>query len=126
MLIEKEKFFEIIKNVSESKDLNENNLLERIKNELLKKDEGKYSTYNDLRIDKIFSVLVDSSKIVNYTLLHLAVECKNAKVVECLLKNRIKVDEPIRELDVAKSKLTALHIAALNGYQEIVQHLTRC
>ncbi|MCM1002667.1 ankyrin repeat domain-containing protein, partial [Wolbachia pipientis] len=124
MVIEKEKFFEIIKNVSESKDLNENNLLEKIKNELLKKDEGKYSTYNDLRIDKMFSVLVDSGKIVNYTLLHLAVECENARVVECLLQNnRIKVDETIYELDGAKSKLTALHIAASHGCQEIIRLL---
>jgi len=123
MVIERGEFFKIIQKVSESEDLKEDNLLGRIKNELCKKDEGKYSTYNNLRIDKIFSVLVDSSKIVNYTLLHLAVECENAKVVECLLKNRIKVDEPIREFDRAKSKLTALHIAASHGYQEIIQLL---
>ncbi|MDG7055924.1 MAG: ankyrin repeat domain-containing protein [Wolbachia endosymbiont of Meromenopon meropis] len=124
MIIEKEKFFEIIKNVSKSEDFDENNLLQKIKNELLKKDDGRYSAYKDLKVDKMFSVLVDSEKILNYTLLHLVVECENTKVVECLLKNSgINVNETIYELDGAKSKLTALHIAASRGYQEIIQLL---
>lgn len=122
MAIEKEKFFEIIRNVSESGGLNENNLLERIGSKLKDADSGVYSTYNNLKIDKMFSVL-ESGKIVNYMLIHLAVECNSVPIVKLLLAKKAKVNEPIYELDGAKSKLTALHIAASHGHQEIVQLL---
>lgn len=46
MTIEKEKFFEIIHEVSESSDLDEDNVLERIKNELKGKDAGKYNKFS--------------------------------------------------------------------------------
>ncbi|WP_353286276.1 ankyrin repeat domain-containing protein [Wolbachia endosymbiont (group A) of Crataerina pallida] len=122
MAIKKEKFFEIINEVSKSEGLNENNLLERIGSELKDADSIVYSTYNNLKIDKMFSIL-DSDKIVNYMLVHLAVECNSVPIVKLLLAKEAKVNEPIYELDEAKSKLTALHIAALHGHQEIVQLL---
>ncbi|WP_265040620.1 ankyrin repeat domain-containing protein [Wolbachia endosymbiont (group A) of Ectemnius continuus] len=117
MAIKKEKFFEIINEVSKSEGLNENNLLERIGSELKDADSIVYSTYNNLKIDKMFSIL-DSDKIVNYMLVHLAVECNSVPIVKLLLAKEAKVNEPIYELDEAKSKLTALH-----GHQEIVQLL---
>ncbi len=120
--MEKKKFFEIINEVSKSEGLNENNLLERIGNKLKDADSIVYSTYNNLKIDKMFSIL-DSDKIVNYMLVHLAVECNSVPIVKLLLAKEAKVNEPIYELDEAKSKLTALHIAALHGHQEIVQLL---
>ncbi|WP_265039019.1 ankyrin repeat domain-containing protein [Wolbachia endosymbiont (group A) of Yponomeuta plumbellus] len=70
----------------------------------------------------MFSIL-DSDKIVNYMLVHLAVECNSVPIVKLLLAKEAKVNEPIYELDEAKSKLTALHIAALHGHQEIAQLL---
>ncbi|WP_353278785.1 ankyrin repeat domain-containing protein [Wolbachia endosymbiont (group A) of Udea olivalis] len=120
--MEKKKFFEIINEVSKSEGLNENNLLERIGSELKDADSIVYSTYNNLKIDKMFSIL-DSDKIVNYMLVHLAVECNSVPIVKLLLAKEAKVNEPIYELDEAKSKLTALHIAALHGHQEIAQLL---
>ncbi|WP_341814953.1 ankyrin repeat domain-containing protein [Wolbachia endosymbiont (group A) of Chalcis sispes] len=122
MAMEKKKFFEIINEVSKSEGLNENNLLERIGNKLKDADSIVYSTYNNLKIDKMFSIL-DSDKIVDYMLVHLAVECNSVPIVKLLLAKEAKVNEPIYELDEAKSKLTALHIAALHGHQEIVQLL---
>jgi len=120
MAIKKEKFFEIIRNVSESEGLNENNLLERIGSKLKDADSGVYSTYNNLKIDKLFMVQ-DSDKIVNCTLLHLAAECNSVPMVKLLLEKKVKVDEQMSG-DV-NSKFTALHIAALHGHQEIVQLL---
>ncbi|WP_265021508.1 ankyrin repeat domain-containing protein [Wolbachia endosymbiont (group A) of Icerya purchasi] len=122
MAIKKEKFFEIINEVSKSEGLNENNLLERIGSKLKDADSKVYSTCNNLKIDKIFSIL-DSDKIVNYMLVHLAVECNSVPIVKLLLAKEAKVNEPIYELDGAKSQLTALHIAALHGHQEIAQLL---
>ncbi|MGL5028716.1 MAG: ankyrin repeat domain-containing protein [Wolbachia pipientis] len=120
MAIKKEKFFEIIRNVSESEGLNKDNLLERIGSELKGVNSGVYSTYNNLKIDKMFSIL-DSDKTVNCMLLHLAVECNSVPIVKLLLEKKVKVDEQTSG-DV-NSKFTALHIAALHGHQEIVQLL---
>ncbi|WP_264329012.1 ankyrin repeat domain-containing protein [Wolbachia endosymbiont (group A) of Andrena hattorfiana] len=120
MVIEKEKFFEIIRNVSESEGLNKDNLLERIGSELKGVNPEAYSTYNNLKIDKLFMVQ-DLDKIASYTLLHLAVECNSVPIVKLLLEKKVKVDEQISG-DV-NSKFTALHIAALHGHQEIVQLL---
>ncbi|WP_082942385.1 ankyrin repeat domain-containing protein [Wolbachia endosymbiont of Nomada ferruginata] len=122
MAIKKEKFFEIINEVSKSEGLNENNLLERIGSKLKDADSKVYSTCNNLKIDKMFSIL-DSDKIVSYMLVHLAVECNSVPIVKLLLAKEAKVNEPIYELDGAKSQLTALHIAALHGHQEIAQLL---
>ncbi|WP_264707049.1 ankyrin repeat domain-containing protein [Wolbachia endosymbiont (group A) of Acrocera orbiculus] len=140
MAIKKEKFFEIINEVSKSEGLNENNLLERIGNKLKGVNSGVYDTYNKLKIgntSKTFSTfnklkineinkmfrVSDSYKIVNYTLLHLAVECNSVPIVKLLLAKGVKVKKPTHELDGVKSQLTALHIAALHGHQEIVQLL---
>ncbi|WP_353274160.1 ankyrin repeat domain-containing protein [Wolbachia endosymbiont (group A) of Ennomos erosarius] len=120
MAIEKEKFFEIIRNVSESEGLNKDNLLERIGSELKGINPGAYSTYNNLKIDKLF-MIQDSNKTVNCMLLHLAVECNSVPIVKLLLEKKVKVDEQMSG-DV-NSKFTALHIAASHGHQEIVQLL---
>ncbi len=120
MTIEKEKFFEIIRNVSESEGLNKDNLLERIGSELKGINPGAYSTYNNLKIDKLF-MIQDSDKTVNCTLLHLAVECNSVPIVKLLLEKKVKVDEQMSG-DV-NSKFTALHIAASHGHQEMVQLL---
>ncbi|WP_406833323.1 ankyrin repeat domain-containing protein [Wolbachia endosymbiont (group A) of Scambus nigricans] len=56
-------------------------------------------------------------------LLHIAVECNSVPIVKLLLEKGVKVNEPTHELGEVKPKLTALHIAALHGHQEIVQLL---
>ncbi|MGL9779470.1 MAG: ankyrin repeat domain-containing protein, partial [Wolbachia sp.] len=119
MAIEKEKFFEIIRNVSESEGLNKDNLLERIGSGLKGINPRACSTYNNLKI-KLFMVQ-DSDKTVNCTLLHLAVECNSVPMVKLLLEKKVKVDEQMSG-DV-NSKFTALHIAASHGHQEMVQLL---
>ncbi len=106
--------------MSESEGLNKDNLLERIGSELKGVNPEAYSTYNNLKIDKLF-MIQDLDKIASYTLLHLAVECDSVPIVKLLLEKKVKVDEQISG-DV-NSKFTALHIAALHGYQKIVQHL---
>ncbi|MFP3015690.1 MAG: ankyrin repeat domain-containing protein [Wolbachia sp.] len=120
MVTEKKKFFEIIRNVSESEGLNKDNLLERIRSELKGVNPEAYSTCNNLKIDKLF-IIQDSDKTVNCTLLHLAVECNSVPIVKLLLEKKVKVDEQTSG-DV-NSKFTALHIAALHGHQGIVQLL---
>ncbi|GFR01647.1 hypothetical protein TNCT_618601 [Trichonephila clavata] len=120
MAIEKEKFFEIIRNVSESEGLNKDNLLESIGSKLKGVNPVAYSTYNNLKIDKLF-MIQDSDKTINCTLLHLAVECNSVPIVKLLLEKKVKVDEQMSG-DV-NSKFTALHIAALHGHLEIVQLL---
>ncbi|MBR9983861.1 MAG: ankyrin repeat domain-containing protein [Wolbachia endosymbiont of Homalodisca vitripennis] len=120
MAIEKEKFFEIINEVGKSEGLNKDNLLKRIGSELKGIKPGAYSTYNNLKIDKLF-MIQDSDKTVNCMLLHLAVECNSVPIVKLLLKKKVKVDEQMSG-DV-NSKFTALHIAASHGHQEIVQLL---
>lgn len=123
MAIEKEKFFEIINEVGKSEGLNKDNLLKRIESKLRDVNSGLHRNYNDLKVDKMFGIL-DSGKIVNYTLLHFAVECDSVLIVKLLLEKGVKViNEPIRELDGVKSKLTALHIAASRGHQEVIQLL---
>ncbi|WP_425383877.1 ankyrin repeat domain-containing protein [Wolbachia endosymbiont (group B) of Anania hortulata] len=123
MVIEKEKFFEIINEVGKSEGLNKDNLLKRIESKLRDVNSELYRNYNDLKVDKMFGIL-DSGKIVNYTLLHFAVECNSVLIVKLLLEKGVKViNEPIRELDGVKSKLTALHIAASRGHQEVIQLL---
>ncbi|NEV49025.1 hypothetical protein EUZ93_00610 [Wolbachia pipientis] len=120
MAIKKEKFFEIINEVSKNEGLNENNLLERIGSKLKGVNPEAYSTYNNLKIDKLF-VIQDLDKIASYTLLHLAVECNSVPIVKLLLEKKVNVDEQM--LGDINSKFTALHIAALHGHQEIVQLL---
>ncbi|MDR1139934.1 MAG: ankyrin repeat domain-containing protein [Rickettsiales bacterium] len=128
MAIEKEKFFEIIKNVNEGGGLNKDNLLEKIKDELYEverklpeEDCGEYNKFkNDLWKDHLFSVKTSNGP-VDYTLLHLAVESNNVLMVKLLIKKTVRVDMRIK--DGSSNGLTALHIAASHGYEEIVQLL---
>ncbi len=124
MTIEKEKFFEILKEVSLSQGLNEDNLFKRIGDKLREINSGVYNTYSgsqdNVLLNKLF-MIQHSNKIVNYTLLHLAVECESVPIVKLLLAKKVKVDAQISG-DV-NSKFTALHIAALHGHQEIMQLL---
>lgn len=123
MAIEKEKFFEIICNVSESKDLNENNLLQKIKDELCKKDYAEYDKFKrNFSKEHQFSIKI-SDKIENWTLLHLAAACNNLLTVELLLKKKASVKTRVK--DGSNDGPTALDIATSNGNQEIIQLLRK-
>lgn len=122
MAIEKEKFFEIINEVSKSKDLNKDNLLERIKNELHKKNEAEYNKFCYF-FDKDHQFSVEtSSKREDWTLLHLAAACNNLLTVELLLERKASVNARVK--DGSKDDgLTALHIAAFYGNENIIELL---
>jgi ankyrin repeat protein len=121
MAIEKEEFFEIIKNVSESKDLSEGNLLEMVRKELFRKDEGGHNKFHlDFDKNHQFSIKI-SNKIEDWTLLHLAAECDNRSIVELLLNKKVSVNT--RVSDGSEDGLTALHIAASYGNKEVIELL---
>ncbi|WP_265033915.1 ankyrin repeat domain-containing protein [Wolbachia endosymbiont (group A) of Sicus ferrugineus] len=123
MAIEKEKFFEIIRNVSESKDLNEDNLLQKIKDELHKKDYAEYDKFKrNFGKEHQFSIKI-SDKIENWTLLHLAVACDNKLTVKLLLKKKASVKTRVK--DGSNDGRTALGIAISNNDQEIIQLLRK-
>lgn len=122
MAIKKEKFFEIIRNVNESEGLNKDNLLERIGSELRNKDYAEYNKFKrNFSKEHQFSIEI-SDKIEDWTLLHLAVACNDLLTVTLLLEKKVSVKTRVK--DGSKDDgLTALHIAALHGHQEIVQLL---
>ena len=121
MAIKKEKFFEIIRNVSESEGLNEDNLLQKIKDELHKKDYAEYDKFKrNFSKEHQFSIKI-SDKIEDWTLLHLAVACVNLLTVKLLLKKKASVKTRVK--DGSNDGPTALDIATSNGNQEIVQLL---
>ncbi|XCA33139.1 MAG: ankyrin repeat domain-containing protein [Wolbachia endosymbiont of Polyergus mexicanus] len=122
MPIEKEKFFEIICNVSESKGLNKDNLLQKIKGELHQKDYAEYDKFKrNFSKEHQFSIKI-SDKIEGWTLLHLAAACNNLLTVELLLKKKASVKTRVK--DGSNDGPTALDIAKSNGNQEIVQLLS--
>lgn len=123
MAIEKEKFFEIINEVSESSDLDEDNLLERIKNELKRKDAGEYNKFSkNFSKGHQFSIKISEEAAEDWTLLHLATACNNMLIVELLLKKKASVSARVK--DGSKNDgLTALHIATSCGHESMVKQL---
>ncbi|WP_353277343.1 ankyrin repeat domain-containing protein [Wolbachia endosymbiont (group A) of Agelastica alni] len=123
MAIEKEKFFEIIRNVSESEGLNKDNLLERIRNELRNKDYAEYDKFNrGFSKEHQFSIKI-SDKIEDWTLLHLAAACNNLLTVTLLLEKKVSVKTRVK--DGSNDGPTAFDIATSNSNQEIVQLLRK-
>ncbi|WP_375604459.1 ankyrin repeat domain-containing protein [Wolbachia endosymbiont of Anurida maritima] len=129
MAIEKEKFFEIICNVSKSKDLNEDNLLQKIKDELYEvekklpeEDRGEYNKFkNDLWKDHLFSIKTSEEIAEDWTLLHLAVACNSVPIVELLLEKKVSVNTQVK--DGSDDGPTPLHIAASDGHENIIKLL---
>uniref|UniRef100_A0AAU7YK91 Ankyrin repeat domain-containing protein n=1 Tax=Wolbachia endosymbiont of Oeneis ivallda TaxID=3171168 RepID=A0AAU7YK91_9RICK len=123
MAIEKEKFFKIINEVSESSDLDEDNLLEKIKNELKGKDAGEYNKFSkNFSKEHQFSIKISEEAAEDWTLLHLATACNNMLIVELLLKKKASVNARVK--DGSKNDgLTALHIATFCGHESMVKQL---
>ncbi|RDD35591.1 Ankyrin repeats (3 copies) [Wolbachia endosymbiont of Cylisticus convexus] len=122
MAIEKEKFFEIINEVGESKGLDQDNLLERIKNELKGKDVGEYNKFSkNFSKEHPFSIKISEETAENWTLLHLATAC-NLLIVKLLLKKKVSVSTRVKNSSKNDGP-TALHIAASYGCENIVKQL---
>ncbi|WGJ61714.1 ankyrin repeat domain-containing protein [Wolbachia endosymbiont of Frankliniella intonsa] len=123
MAIEKEKFFEIINEVSKSGGLDEDNLLERIKNELKGKDAGEYSKFSkNFSKEHQFSIKFSEEAAEDWTLLHIAAACNNLLIAEFLMKKKASVSARVK--DGSKNDgLTALHIAASCGHKDMVKRL---
>jgi hypothetical protein len=129
--IEKKTLFEIIQKVSKSKDLSEDNLLEKIRDELYEvekklpeEDCGEYNKFkNGLWKDHLFSVKTSNGP-VDYTLLHLAVACDNLSIVELLLEKKVNVNTRVKDGSKDDGS-TALHIAAFYGHKDMVEQLLK-
>ncbi|WP_265031080.1 ankyrin repeat domain-containing protein [Wolbachia endosymbiont (group B) of Athalia cordata] len=123
MAIEKEKFFEIINEVSKSGGLDEDNLLERIKNELKGKDAGEYNKFSkNFSKEHQFSIKFSEEAAEDWTLLHIAAACNNLLIAEFLMKKKASVSARVK--DGSKNDgLTALHIAASCGHKDMVKRL---
>ncbi|WP_265015272.1 ankyrin repeat domain-containing protein [Wolbachia endosymbiont (group B) of Camptogramma bilineatum] len=123
MAIEKEKFFKIINEVSKSGGLDEDNLLERIKNELKGKDAGEYNKFSkNFSKEHQFSIKFSEEAAEDWTLLHLAAACNNLLIAEFLMKKKASVSARVK--DGSKNDgLTALHIAASCGHESMVKQL---
>ncbi|WP_353283491.1 ankyrin repeat domain-containing protein [Wolbachia endosymbiont (group A) of Pogonocherus hispidulus] len=128
MAIEREKFFEIIREVSKSKDLSSDNVLKKVQDKLKKKSDenGIDSPYtivynifksNSFYKNHEFKLQTPDNTTARGTLLHFAVQCANALMVKLLLENKVSVTMKDH------SGLTPLNIATSNGNQEIVQLL---
>lgn len=128
MAIEQEKFFEIIREVSESKDLSSDNVLKKVRDKLKEKSDenGIDSPYtivynifksNSFYKNHEFKLQMPDGTTARGTLLHFAVKCGNALMVKLLLEH--KVITTIKD----HAGLTPLDIAISNSNQEIVQLL---
>lgn len=128
MAIKKEKFFEIIREVSESKDLSSDNVLKKVRDKLKEKsDENGIDSpytivYNIFKSDNFyknheFKLQMQDNTTARGTLLHFAVQCGNALMVKLLLEN--KVSATMKD----HSGLTPWDIATSDSNQEIKQLL---
>lgn len=118
------KFMGILKEIDSLLDLSKDNIVEKVKAELQKKDSGlcqeweKSKPDNDSGpdIDHEFTISRDqnSGKV---TLLHLASYGNCAKVAKALIENGADVNA---EYD---NKITPLHIAVHHGHKDIVDIL---
>lgn len=128
MAIEREKFFEIINEVSDSKDLSSDNVLKKVRDKLKEKsDENGIDSpytivYNIFKSHSFyknyeFKLQMPDGTTARGTLLHFAVQCGNALMVKLLLEN--KVSATMKD----HSGLTPWDIATSNSNQEIKQLL---
>uniref|UniRef100_A0A3B0JG30 Phosphocholine transferase AnkX n=1 Tax=Wolbachia endosymbiont of Aleurodicus floccissimus TaxID=2152762 RepID=A0A3B0JG30_9RICK len=134
----------ILRTVNANSDLNENNIIEKIKEKLEKKDLGTYEEWEDSLFNinytfddqstllhiaarndlvNIAELLIKKGGNVNtadqdgWTPLHFATASGSIGVVEILIAHKASVDA------VNKVKITPLHAAVRSGYTEIIKVL---
>ncbi|WP_265027411.1 ankyrin repeat domain-containing protein [Wolbachia endosymbiont (group A) of Bombylius major] len=128
MEMKREKFFEIIQEVSESRDLSSDNVLKKVQDKLKEKSDenGIDSPYtivynifksNNFYKNHEFKLQMPDGTTARGTLLHFAVQCGDALMVKLLLENKVSVTMKDH------SGLTPLDIATSNSDQEIVHLL---
>ncbi len=110
--MEYEQWLGILTSINADNDLNESNVIEKIKEKLEKEDPGTYKEWQDNQCG-INYTLLDSQ----FTLLHIAAANGLAKVTELLIKKGAEVDK------ANQYGCTPLHYAAENGHTEIVRTL---
>jgi len=110
--MEYEQWLGILTSIDADNDLNESNVIEKIKEKLEKEDPGTYKEWQDNQCG-INYTLLDSQ----FTLLHIAAANGLAKVTELLIKKGAEVDK------ANQYGCTPLHYAAENGHTEIVRTL---
>nr|WP_254229811.1 ankyrin repeat domain-containing protein [Wolbachia pipientis] len=103
--------------------MDEDNLLEKIKNELKGKDAREYNKFSkNFSKEHQFSIKISEEAAEDWTLLHLATACNNMLIVELLLKKKASVNARVK--DGSKNDgPTALHIATSCGHESMVKQL---
>ncbi|BDG76405.1 ankyrin repeat domain-containing protein [Wolbachia pipientis] len=137
----------VLKTIEAEKDLNLNNIIEKIKTELEEQDQGLYKNWEEGKFDvnyvfslffcectlltiaaengytNIVNVLLEKGADVNrknwydMTPLHLAAGNGHVDIVNLLLEKEVVVDERDH------SGNTVLHLAAKNGHVDVVKVL---
>lgn len=142
--MENEQLLKILRTVNANSDLNENNIIEKIKEKLEKKDLGTYEEWEDslFNINYTFDdqstllhiaarndlvniaellikkgINVDAKDQDGHTPLHCATHSEHKEIVELLLDKGANVDA------AGQDGHTPLHYATLNGHEEIVELL---
>lgn len=97
--------------LSTTSDLNENNIIERVKEKLEKEDPDTYKEWQNHVFDINYTFNNQS------TLLHIAARYDLVKIAELLIKKGGNVNT------ADEYGCTPLHFAAINGHKEIVELL---
>ncbi|OAB79457.1 hypothetical protein WSTR_05235 [Wolbachia endosymbiont of Laodelphax striatellus] len=145
--MENEQLLKILRTVNANSDLNENNIIEKIKEKLEKKDLDTYEEWEDslFNINYTFDdqstllhiaarndlvniaellikkgINVDAKDQDGHTPLHCATHSEHKEIVELLLDKGANVDAAGQD---GHTPLTPLHYATLNGHEEIVELL---
>src|SRR6266576_2911146 len=105
-------WLDILSAINADNDLNESNVIEKIKEKLEKEDPGTYKEWQDNQCGVNYTLL-DSQ----LTLLYIAAANGLAKVTELLIKKGANVSA------VHQNGTTPLHFAAAEGHTEIVKAL---
>ncbi|WP_353269891.1 ankyrin repeat domain-containing protein [Wolbachia endosymbiont (group A) of Myopa testacea] len=110
--MEYEQWLGILTSINANNDLNESNVIEKIKEKLEKEDPGTYKEWQDNQCGVNYTLL-DSQ----LTLLHIAAANGLAKVTELLIKKGTDVNK------ANQYGCTPLHCAAEDGHTEVVKAL---
>uniref|UniRef100_UPI00333F2B1E ankyrin repeat domain-containing protein n=1 Tax=Wolbachia endosymbiont (group B) of Pilophorus perplexus TaxID=3066160 RepID=UPI00333F2B1E len=107
----------VLRTIEAEKDLNLNNIIEKIKTELEEQDQGLYKNWEEGKFDVNYVFYIPAYE--KLTLLMIAARNGHASVVEVLLKAEANVNEK------GWRDATPLHFAARNGHASVVEVLLK-